>query len=275
MINHKSTILIMKTLIIVILICFTNYLGAQNPLDTIYANEHMNVALFFPKPIRQAITGNDHFVFTYNRETPQYFGVLQGRSGTDSNLLTITDDGRVYAYLLKYQKHLTKLNYFLNQENSIGNETPLDIKPQIDTDSLTEKLKKEGTYKRYCEYLLGLKHETIAVKRTQGMVLKLLKVAYYQDETYLVLEVKNKSGIDFEVDDVRVSVVQGTKKRRASMQRLEREVIYDWGVPKIIRNKEAERFVLMMPKLVLEKYSKLQIEIFELNESVKVKLSLA
>lgn len=271
MINNKSTILIMKTLIIAILICFTNYLGAQNLLDTIYANEHMNVALFFPKPIRQAITGNDHFVFTYDRETPQYFGVLQGRFGTDSNLLTITDDGRVYSYVLKYLEQLTKLNYFLNTDNSIGNETPLDIKPQIDTDSLTDKLKNEATYKHYCEYLLGLKHKARAVKRTQGMVLKLLKVSYYQNETYLVLEVRNKSGIDFEVDDLRVSVVQRTKKRRASMQSLEQEIFYDWGVPKIIRNKVAERFVLVMPKLVLEKYYKLQIEIYELNESVKVK----
>ena len=66
----------MKTLIVSILVCFMNHLGAQNPLNIIYANEHMNVALFFPKPIRQAITGNSHFVFTYNRETPQYFGLL-------------------------------------------------------------------------------------------------------------------------------------------------------------------------------------------------------
>lgn len=262
----------MKTFIIAILVCFANHLRAQKPIDTIYANEHMNVALFFPKPIRQAITGNDYFVFTYNRETPQYFGVLQGRSGTDSNLLTITDDGRVYAYLLKYQKHLTKLNYFLNQENSIGNETPLDIKPQIDTDSLTEKLKKEGTYKRYCEYLLGLKHETIAVKRTQGMVLKLLKVAYYQDETYLVLEVKNKSGIDFEVDDVRVSVVQGTKKRRASMQSLEQEIVCDWGVPKIIEQNGCVRFVLVIPKMVLPRNDNLIIELQELNSNRKLGL---
>ena len=89
--------------------------------------------------------------------------------------MTITDDGRVYSYVLKYQEQVTKLNYFLNQENSIGNETPLDIKPHIDTDYLTNSLKKKATYKRYCEYLLGLKHEAIAVKRTQGMVLKLLR----------------------------------------------------------------------------------------------------
>lgn len=37
-------------------------------LDTIYANDKKNVALFFPNQIRQGITGANHFVFTYNRE---------------------------------------------------------------------------------------------------------------------------------------------------------------------------------------------------------------
>ncbi|HAF76057.1 MAG TPA: conjugal transfer protein TraN, partial [Maribacter sp.] len=37
-------------------------------IDTIYANDTKNVALFFPEPIRQGITGAENFIFTYNRE---------------------------------------------------------------------------------------------------------------------------------------------------------------------------------------------------------------
>ena len=50
-------------------------------LDTIYANDTKNVALFFPEPIRQGITGSENFVFTYNRENEQYFGLLQAKPG--------------------------------------------------------------------------------------------------------------------------------------------------------------------------------------------------
>ena len=46
-------------------------------LDTIFANESKIVALFFPAPIRQGITGAENFVFTYNREQEQHFGLLQ------------------------------------------------------------------------------------------------------------------------------------------------------------------------------------------------------
>lgn len=53
-------------------------------------------------PIRQGITGTDNFVFSYNQEKEQYFALLQAKPGAVSNLLTITNDGEVYSYILKY-----------------------------------------------------------------------------------------------------------------------------------------------------------------------------
>ena len=88
----------------------------QSQIDTIYVNNQKNVALFFPKPIRQGITGSSNFVFTYNREKAQYFGLLQASPGKESNLLAITNDGHVYAYILKYKNRLSKLNYFIGKK---------------------------------------------------------------------------------------------------------------------------------------------------------------
>lgn len=42
-----------------------------------YANNQKNVALFFPNPIRQGITGASHFVFTFNWEKEHCFGLFQ------------------------------------------------------------------------------------------------------------------------------------------------------------------------------------------------------
>ena len=39
-------------------------------LDTLYANETKNVALFFPSPLRQGIVVSDFFVFSFNRDIP-------------------------------------------------------------------------------------------------------------------------------------------------------------------------------------------------------------
>lgn len=68
-------------------------------LDTIYANDRMNVALIFPEPIRQGITGSEDFVFTYNREKEQHLGLLQAVPGEVSNLLVISTTGSIFRIL--------------------------------------------------------------------------------------------------------------------------------------------------------------------------------
>ena len=80
----------MKTLnviIAVMLMAYGHTVSGQKVLDTIQANSQMNVALFFPSPIKQAITGNTKAIFTYNREEAQYFGLLQSTANTITNLL--------------------------------------------------------------------------------------------------------------------------------------------------------------------------------------------
>ena len=69
----------MKKILLILSLALSISIYAQRPLDTIYANDRKNVALFFPSPIRQGITGASHFVFTYNREKEQYFGLLQAK----------------------------------------------------------------------------------------------------------------------------------------------------------------------------------------------------
>jgi hypothetical protein len=80
---------------------FFNMVWSQRGLDTIYANVSNNVNLFFPSPIRQAIVGSEDFVFSYDRVEAVYFGLLQGVEGAERNLLVITSDHQIYAFVLK------------------------------------------------------------------------------------------------------------------------------------------------------------------------------
>ncbi|GAL65136.1 conjugative transposon protein TraN [Algibacter lectus] len=110
-----------------------------NILDTIYANDTKNVALFFPEPIRQGITGLENFVFTYNREKEQYFGLLQAKQGKESNLLVININGAIFSYIVRYKAQLSKLNYFIPMTSSIGNEKP-KVKDSIRLKLLKKRL---------------------------------------------------------------------------------------------------------------------------------------
>lgn len=263
----------MKSIITLIIFTTCLSINAQQILDTIYANDKMNVALFFPEPISQGITGASNFVFTYNREKEQGFGLLQATPGTESNLLAITKNGQVYSYILKYREQLTMLNYFITPKESIGNEQPKKVgnKPVV---YLRGRYKDRTVYfKRFSEYLLRSKPESLVTKRKKGVRLQLQKMVYNGSEVYLVLEIKNISGIDFEIDCINLYITNGNKRKKASFQKLPQKVLYKRKMPGIINNGGQERFVYVLPKFVLDDDERLEIELVELKGSRKVVLT--
>ncbi|TXG39595.1 DUF4138 domain-containing protein [Seonamhaeicola maritimus] len=260
----------MRKYIIISLILTSNYLVAQIPLDTIYANESKNVALFFPESIRQGITGANHFVFTYNREKGQYFGLIQAQPGVESNLLAITNDGQVYSYILKYNKEISKVNYFITKNESIGTETP-ELKLLPKEKKVIDPIEDRGPYfQKFSDYLLKSKYEKMATKRKKGMKLQLQKMVYNASEVYLVLEIDNKSGIDFEIDYLNIYRTNGNKKRKASYQKLRLYGVYKHKMLSEVKNKQINRFVYVLPKFVLGDNEKLEIELQEMKGSRKV-----
>lgn len=155
----------MKTLILILLLALANPLSAQEVLDTIYANEHKNVALFFPSPIRKGIVGASHFVFTYNREMEQHFGLLQARPYADSNLLALTKDGWAYSYVLKYGEQLNPLNRIVVCSESIGTEKPIVVGQQP-TERKLDNISKRITYfEGFCNCHITAKNERLTTKR--------------------------------------------------------------------------------------------------------------
>jgi len=262
----------MKTYILLPFLALANLLNAQEVLDTIHANEHKTVALFFPEPIRQGIVGAPNFVFTYNREKEQHFGLVQAKPGDDSNLLVLTKDGRVYSYILKYRKQLSSLNHFVASSESIGNERPITIQQKPDDNEPDSIAKRREYFERFCNYLLKVKNERLATKRIKGIKLQLQKMAYHGNETYLVMEISNNSEIVFEVDYLKVYSVTGNKKKKASHQKLEMVPMYKYQMSSKIRRGSSKRFVYVLPKFVLGDNEKLELELKERNGNRKVSL---
>lgn len=150
-----------------------------NTLDTIFANDTKNVALFFPEPIRQGITGSENFVFTYNREKEQYFGLLQAKQGKESNLLVINRNGAIFSYIVSYKAQLSKLNYFIPMTSSIGNEKP-KADDLIKSNPFLKKIDNSTNYyQKFCAYLLDRKQYLDRnIKRNNGVVMRLENIVF-------------------------------------------------------------------------------------------------
>ena len=243
---------------------------ATEKIDTLFVNAHQVVMLVFPEPIRQAVVGDAHFVFTYNKESGQYMGLVQGTEGVDSNLFVITTSGTIYSYTLAYKAQLEQTYYKVLEPENIGKEKQPDLKVQTFENGLSRLDVKR--YDNTCERLLQYRHGNVKTRRRKKLRLRLEAWKYVGDEMYLVVSLKNKSEIDFKVGDVRVFVSRGRKGKKSSYQELEVPVSYRYLEPEKVVAGGESRWVLVLPKTVVGVHEQLKLEVGELmgNRSVAV-----
>lgn len=254
----------MRLILFILTVFIFTFGESQTSLDTIYANDTKNVALFFPDPIRQGITGSENFVFTYNREKEQYFGLLQAKPGKESNLLVINRNGSIFSYIVRYKAQLSKLNYFVPLSNSIGNEK------QKVADSVKTEISKNRIdnstyyYQKFCSYLLN-KRQNLGrhVRRNDGIVLRVENIVFDKDELYFVVQIRNHSTLDYDLNFLNLSVETRQKGKMKSLQRLYQEPIFKYNQPSKILKNETVRFIYVMPKFSLSNDRRV---ILELNE---------
>lgn len=246
----------------------------EHSLDTIYANDTKNVALFFPSPIRQGIVGNEDFVFTYNREFKQYFGLLQAKPGLESNLLIISEDGSVFSYIVRYKHHLKKLNYFISKSGSIGNEKPLS------TDSI-ERIPEETVdpkklyYTKFSKHVLNQKRGgSKAKKRKEKMLLSLEEIVFDKDEFYFLIQITNNSSLDYDLNFLNLSVEIRKKVKKKSLQQLYKEPVLKYNLPERIAAKETVKLVYVIPKFSISKKRRAVLELNEKDGERNLKLKI-
>ena len=270
----------MKQLLFLMLGVFSFSAGAQE-LDTIFANENHNTALFFPSKVRQGIVGSQNFVFSYSEENPQYFGLLKAVPGTTSNLLVLTQDGQIYSYVLSYKEKLPLFNYFIGPEESIGHEKPME-KTSISAlaeDSLNVEHPKEylktnqSMLKKRADYYLKNSKGEIKSRKKGGLKLTVSDMVYFKDEVYLVLALENRTEIIFEPDFLNVYISRGNRKRNASYQRLLQEPVYTYQFPKKLFHQQEQKFVLVFPKFTVGDNEKIGLEVREQKGSRYLKMS--
>lgn len=232
-------------------------------LDTIYANDQKNVALFFPEPIRQGITGSDNFIFTYNRDKEQYFGLLQATPGKESNLLVINRNGAIFSYIVRYKKQLSKLNYFITTSSSIGNEKPSSNLPIVGKE--VNSVSKSDYYLRACNYLVQRKQSFKNLqKRYEGIELSIKNIVFDKEELYFVLQIKNTSTLDYDLNFLEISIQTKQKGKKKSLQRIYQKPLFVYNRPTRIAENETVRMVYVLPKFSL---SNDRIVVIELNEN--------
>jgi len=267
----------MRTLILVLILVISAFAEAQTTvnLDTIYANDTKNVALFFPEPIRQGTTGSDNFVFTFNREKEQHLGLLQAKPGKESNLLVISNDGSIFSYIVRYKAELEELNYFVPKASSIGNENRLK-----EDSSLVESIPiapktRNLYYEKFCSYLVDKQNRgALKRKRNDGIVLSLENIEFDKEELYFVIQIENNSPLDYDLNFLNLFVDTRKKGKTKSLQRIYKEPLYKYRLPTKIKEGSKARFVYVLPKFSLSNDRRIVMELNEKNGERDIQLKI-
>jgi len=257
-------------------LCSAQATKQQSPLDTIYANDEKNVALFFPEPIRQGITGSDNFVFTYNREKQQYFGLLQAKPGKESNLLVINQNGSIFSYIVRYREKLSTLNYFIPKANSIGNEKPIIADSSEVARPKSQVGNRRDYYQNFCSYLIDRKQLIGRLKkRSEGVVLSLENIVFDTEELYFVIQIENRSTLDYDLNFLDLSVQTRKKGKRKSLQSFYQKPLYTYNRPSKIAENETIRMVYVLPKFSISDDRRVLLELNEKNGERNLKLKIS
>lgn len=260
----------MKSLLTIILILGITKGYSQQPRKTIYANEHNTVAVIFPEPISQAITGAANFIFSFNKNQPQRFGLLKAFPGQNSNIFVVTSEGQMYSYLLEYREELPRWNYFIERESGIGKEVKgasaiaekenSSPKPEVEASE-----NKEKYYRKLSRIYAQTSRGKIKTKRKRGLKFTIKETIHYRQEVYLVMSLQNKSRIDFETGSQDFFITNGSKRRNASFQKLKQEELYRYNFPEVVKAGQSASYVLVFPKFTFGAKEKGVVQLSEKN----------
>ncbi len=267
-----------KNITMILLFC-SGITKAQSRIitDTIYGTENKNTTLFFPSPIKKAITGSENFVFGYNEETPSTIGIFKAAAGEESNMLVITENGNIFSFLVRYQKDLKKTNYFITDNMAVGNEKTNNIKKSeketlnhqvIQKDSLDiyTKISKEEISKiTYYNRIYGAKDK---------IIVQLKNIRYYNDDLYFTLLLKNNSSLDYDINYLNFYLNSQNKKRTTTSQSIIYKHKFSYMLPKKIEAGEVKQVVFVFDKFSINEKKILVVELSEINGEREVTLEI-
>ena len=230
----------------------------------IYCNDFQNTVVISPEPIVQAVTGSDHFVFTYDKTKPDILGLLQGSPGHQSNLVLRTLDGEIYTYTLKYRDSLSDYSFQIKRADKIRLKNSIAIESkQLPKKSAEIKNRKETYYQKLSAYFSSKAKKRLAVKRKAGLRVEVLGMHHHRDEVFITNRIKNRSSISFEIGDLALFKVQGKNARRSSFQKIRLEPVYRKEVPESVAVGEVQEFSVVYSKFSLGEHQELHCELNE------------
>lgn len=255
--------------------------------NVIFCTSNKNTNLFFTNPIKKGIVGNQNFTFGYSKDVGSKIGILKAVPGEESNLLVITENGNIFSFIIRYSKDIQKLNYFINDSLSVGNELG-EMAVSVNSKREVKEEKKEkpalaemvtinnfeendllandstAVYKKIClkEMVKSTFYNRIYGANSK-VTIKLKNISYINEDLYFTLILKNDSSLDYDINYLNFYIKSRNKKKNTTTQTIPYKYKYVHNLPTRIRANENIEVVFVYSKFSINENKIILIEMAE------------
>jgi Bacteroides conjugative transposon TraN protein len=226
------------------------------------------VHVIFPSSIRYVDLGSNNIIAGKAGSSENILRVKAATRGfeAETNLAVITDEGSYYTFNVKYADEPEKLNVEMRDfmHDGIATNRP--------NNSLDIYLKELGSESPRVVYLVNrsiykdnkrlIKH--IGGKRF-GIQYTLKGIYSHNNLLYLHTQIKNSTNVPFDVDFVRMKIVDRKVNKRTAIQETVIYPIRAYNFMTVVGANNTERTVFALDKITIPADKLLIIEVFEKN----------
>jgi conjugative transposon TraN protein len=181
------------------------------------------------------------------------------RTFEETNLSVITNDGKLYSFLVNYNCNPSYLNV------NIPNAASMNIaeSQQVEEAITTSAVSNEHYLKTYSHRTALQKSNVRRVTKTSKTSLAITGIYVRHNTMFCRFEIENHSAINYDIDQFRLYIRDRNRVRRTAYQEVEMPPIYILGNVKQVKANENSTIVVALNKFTIPDAKYLVIEMNE------------
>lgn len=194
----------------------------------------------------------------------------------ETNLTVITVDNTCYTFLLNYSGDITELNYFITKDKGRRIEGALvkasDVQPTKtnktdapEAEKNQDSFKNDSGYISTCREIIKQAPSFWDVGASSKKIFLALNNIYINNEKlYFVVSLGNNTNINYDIDFIKLSVVNKKKLKKSSIQEDVKEPLFVFNnITKLQANTKDHFMVFVYDKFTIPENRKLVFEMYE------------
>lgn len=257
-----------------LLICVSVYPQLKGRETVFYEDQYKNLqigyskttSIVFPYPIKSIDKGSVDILVQKAKGAENILLVKAAKQYFfQTNLTVVSSDGRLYVFVLNYDEDCPDLS--IKAENEVAASKDILFSLENQNQKKTEQ---------YALLALSKKKKLGGFKKSKYQIrLEVNGLFIHQDVLYLRVVFKNKSKINYDIDQLRFFIRDQKKSKRTASQEIEIQPIYTTCPSTVIPNQAEAIKVYALEKFTIPENKCLTLQLIEKNGGRHLELNIS